>query len=69
MKRKKARTADRQANCSLLLLLLLLRYPDGCSPLSDLINIDGPTEAGLEVARDRGLVCEPPSRVPPRDFV
>lgn len=41
----------------------------GCSPLSDLINIDGPTEAGLEVARDRGLVCEPPSRVPPRDFV
>lgn len=68
MKRKKARTADRRANCSLL-LLLLLRYPDGCSPLSDLINIDGPTEAGLEVARDRGLVCEPPSRVPPRDFV
>lgn len=68
MKRKKARTADRQANCSLL-LLLLLRYLDGCSPLSDLINIDGPTEAGLEVARDRGLVCEPPSRVPPRDFV
>lgn len=65
MKRKKARTADRQANCS----LLLLRYPDGCSPLSDLINIDGPTEAGLKVARDRGLVCEPPSRVPPRDFV
>lgn len=35
---------------------------------SDLINIDGPSEAGLNVARDRGL-SEPPSRVPPRDFV